>query len=99
MIHKIHADIKTAMVEKDTIKKDVLKMVLDKANAAAKEKKIDTPTDEMVMNAIKKEMKQLGQTVDMLKQNGKETSPLCVESEQKAEILATYLPKQLNEVQ
>ena len=38
MIKQIRTDIKTAMMEKDTIKRDVLKMVLNKANAIAKNK-------------------------------------------------------------
>ena len=97
MIKQIRTDIKTAMMEKDTIKRDVLKMVLNKANAIAKDKKIDEPSNEMVLDAIKKESKQLQDTIDILVKNKKEDSDLYKESVTKMDILKSYLPKQLSE--
>lgn len=97
MIKTIRADIKTAMIEKDVIKRDVLKMVLNKANALAKDAKIDEPTTDMVLDAIKKETKQIQDTVDILTSNGKSDSDLYKESIQKMDILKVYLPKQLTE--
>lgn len=97
MINKIRADIKTAMLNKDNISRDVLKMVLDKANANAKEKKIEVPTNEMVIDAINKERKQIKQTLDILVQNKKEDSDLYKESIAKYNLLETYLPKQMSE--
>ena len=97
MIKAIRADIKTAMIEKDVIKRDVLKMVLNKANALAKDAKIDEPTTDMVLDAIKKETKQIQDTVDILTSNGKSDSDLYKESIQKMDILKVYLPKQLTE--
>lgn len=97
MIKTIRADIKTAMLEKETVKRDVLKMVLNKANAIAKEAKIDEPTNEMVFDAIKKETKQIMDTVDILSKNNKIGSDLYKESITKLDILKTYLPKQLTE--
>ena len=97
MIKRIHADIKTAMKEKNITQRDVLKMVLNKANALAKDEKIDSPTDAMVIDAIKKESKQIQDTIDILVKNAKTDSDLYVESVNKLEILKTYLPKQLTE--
>lgn len=97
MINKIRADIKIAMLNKDNISRDVLKMVLDKANANAKEKKIEVPTNEMVIDAINKERKQIKQTLDILVQNKKEDSDLYKESITKYNLLETYLPKQMSE--
>lgn len=97
MIKQIRANIKTAMVEKDTIKRDVLKMVLNKANAIAKDAKIDEPTNEMVLDAIKKETKQINDTVDILIKNNKTDSDLYKESITKMDILKSYLPKQLSQ--
>lgn len=97
MINKIRTDIKTAMLNKDNISRDVLKMVLDKANANAKEKKIEVPTNEMVIDAINKERKQIKQTLDILVQNKKEDSDLYKESITKYNLLETYLPKQMSE--
>lgn len=97
MINRIRADIKTAMLNKDNNSRDVLKMVLDKANANAKEKKIEVPTNDMVIDAINKERKQIKQTLDILVKNKKEDSDLYKESIIKYNLLETYLPKQMSE--
>ena len=96
MINRIRSDIKTAMLNKDNIPRDVLKMVLDKANANAKEKKVEVPTNDMVIDAINKERKQIKQTLDILVKNKKEDSDLYKESIIKYNLLETYLPKQMS---
>ncbi len=96
MFKRIHNDIKTAMLNKDEVTKNVLKMIINKANAIAKEAKVETPTDEMVIKSIKSELKQLEQTMSMLKDGNKDTSELYIQSKQQAELLKTYLPKQLS---
>lgn len=97
MIKKIYEDIKVSMKEKNICKRDVLKMVLNKANALAKDAKIEVPTDEMILDAIKKESKQIQDTIDILVKNEKVDSDLYKESVSKLEILKEYLPKQLSE--
>lgn len=92
MIKKIRDDIKKAMMEKNVIRRDVLKMVLNKANAVAKENKSIDINDNIVIDAISQERKQIQQTIDILKQNGKEDSDLYKESMEKINILAEYLP-------
>lgn len=96
MITTIRNDLKVAMKEKDVLKRDVLKMVLNKANMLAKDAKIEIPTDEMVMDAIKKEIKQIQDTRDILEANGKKDSELYVESATKQQVLKTYLPAQMD---
>ena len=59
----IMSGIKEAMKSKDTNKRDVLKQVQSKSQAEVKEKKVDL-TDEIILNAISKELKQLNQTKD-----------------------------------
>lgn len=67
MMHEnIQVAIKDAMKSKDIDKRDVLKMALSKAQAVAKEKKCDI-TDEIMLDGIRKELKQLNQTKDSLK--------------------------------
>ena len=51
----------------------------------------------MVLDAIKKESKQLQDTIDILVKNKKEDSDLYKESVTKMDILKSYLPKQLSE--
>lgn len=97
MYTKIKTEIKEAMKTKDTIKKDVLKMVVDKAKSIKKEYHPNDTTEvipnEMITTAINREIKQLNQTKDSLK--GKEDSNLYKETEIKIAILSTYLPKMM----
>lgn len=97
MYAKIKEQIKEAMKSKDTVKRDVLKMVVGKAKSIKKEQ---YPTDtseympnEMIIVAINREIKQLNQTKDSLK--GREDSDLYKKTELKIAILNEYLPKMM----
>ena len=94
MYNKIMSEIKEAMKNKETDKKDVLKMALTKAQNIAKENKCEV-TNEIVLDAIKKELKQLDQTKKSLE--GREDSDLYKSTVYKAEILNKYLPEMLGE--
>ena len=91
--------IKEAMKNKDINRKDVLKMVIDKAQAIVKEKNptstVDVISDDILIQAVQKEMKQLEQTSKILVENGKENSELYTNSAHKIAILNEYLPKQM----
>lgn len=87
-------NIKEAMKEKNTTLKDVLKQVQTKAQATAKENKVEI-TDEIVLEAINKEIKQLNQTLDSVK--SKPESELFKSTMEKINILKAYLPEQLSE--
>ena len=90
----IMSNIKDAMKEKNTTLKDVLKQVQTKAQATAKESKTEI-TDEIVIDAINKELKQLNQTLDAVK--SKSESELFKSTMEKITILKAYLPEQLSE--
>lgn len=97
MYLKIKAQIKEAMKEKNNLKRDSFKMVIDKAKAIMKEK---NPTevsenipDEVIIQAIQKEIKQLNQTKEALKD--RENTALYAETVYKMSILSEYLPKQM----
>lgn len=92
---KIYMKGKTADIkEQAKIKKSVLTMVIAKANDIAKTKKLEHPTDEMIMDAIKKEMKQLEQTKESCEKYDNEV--MLKETILKESILKEYLPKQLS---
>lgn len=95
LYERIMADIKDAMKNKETDKRDVLKQVQAKAQAAAKDLKRTDIDDIMVMQAVTKELKQLNQTKDSLK--GREDSDLYLSTIKKEEILKGYLPKMMTE--
>lgn len=96
---QIKEEIKTAMKNKDTEKRDVLKMVVDKAKAIVKEKNPTNVTedipDDVILQAIQKEVKQLNQTKDALR--GKENTDLYASTTLKIGILSEYLPTQMTE--
>ena len=98
MYTKIKNEIKEAMKNKDVIKRDVLKMVVDKAKSLKKEQYPNDTTeaisDEYIVSAINKEIKQLNQTKDSLK--GREDSDLYKETDIKISILSDYLPKMMS---
>lgn len=94
MYNKVMNEIKEAMKNKEVDKRDVLKMAVAKAQAIAKENKCDV-TDDIMMNAIQKELKQLSQTKDSLK--GREDSDLYKSTLYKIDVLNSYLPKMLDE--
>lgn len=90
----ILSNIKDAMKIKDNDKKDVLRQVQTKVQSEVKEKKIEV-SDEVVLSAISKELKQLNQTKDTIKSNP--DSDLYKSTVRKIEILQGYLPEQLSE--
>lgn len=93
MYNKIMSEIKEAMKNKETDKKNILKMAVSKAQAIAKEMKCEI-TDDIMLDGIKKELKQLNQTKDSLK--GKEDSDLYKSTVYKIEVLNKYLPDMLS---
>lgn len=98
MYVKIKSDIKEAMKSKNVETRDCLRMVVDKAKTAMKEKNptevIEDIPDDVIISAIQKELKQLKQTADAL--SGKEDSYYYQETIYKIAILDKYLPKQMD---
>lgn len=97
MYTRIKNQIKEAMKAKDNVTRDVLKMVVDKAKSIKKESNpndtTDIVSDDIIVSAINKEIKQLNQTKDSLK--GREDSDLYKETDIKISILSDYLPKMM----
>lgn len=98
MYVKIKSDIKEAMKNKNIEIRDCLRMVVDKAKTAMKEKNptevIEDIPDDVIISAIQKELKQLKQTADAL--SGKEDSYYYQETIYKITILDKYLPRQMD---
>lgn len=94
---EIKSQIKEAMKSKNNTKKDVLKLVVDKAKSIIKETNPRDDgnyiPDDIIIQAVNKEMKQLNQTKDILK--GKEDTELYQTTVEKISILEGYLPKMM----
>lgn len=99
MYNRIKVELKGAMKNKDIDKRDSLKMVIDKAKTIVKEANPSDDgqniPDEIIIQAVQKEIKQLNQTKDSLK--GKESSGLYASTQKKIDILSAYLPKMMTQ--
>ena len=87
-------DLKTAMKEKDTLKKSVITLV----RAAIKQFEVDTRTemdDEGILDIMAKQLKQKRDAIEEFRKGNRED--LVEETENEIEILLSYLPKQLSE--
>ena len=94
---KILADIKTAMVAKDTVKLNTLRFL----NAQIKNKEIDsrpTPiTADDIMTVIKKLVKQRKESIEQFSAAGR--TDLADQEASELKILETYMPSQMTKEQ
>jgi hypothetical protein len=91
---KLMQDLKTAMKEKNKIKKSVITMI----RAAIKQYEVDNRTeinDDGVIEIIAKQLKQKKDAIEEFKKGDRQD--LVDETEKEIEILLEYLPKQLSE--
>ena len=100
MYVKIKSDIKDAMRSKDNIRRDVLKMVVDKAKTIMKERNptdsSDVIPDDVIIQAINKETRQLAQTLDSIRgKNDNKFVEIAQITDNKIYILSGYLPVQM----
>ena len=91
---KIQECVKSAMKEKDSDRRDVLRMAISKAQSIAKDNKCEI-TDDIMLHGIQKELKQLYQTISSLR--GMENTDLYKATQYKINILSEFIPKMMNE--
>lgn len=94
MLNKIKSDIKNAMLNHDNLRKDTLRMVVSNAQLLAKEAKREVTNDD-VLNALNREIKQTKQAISVCEQNGDTKSEFHNKNKARLSILEEYLPKQL----
>lgn len=87
------ADMKTAMKEKDQVKKGVINLIRAAIQNQEIEKKSDL-TEEEAIKVVQREMKQTKQSLEEAEKADRQD---IVEAEkEKITIIETYLPKQMN---
>lgn len=91
---QLFADLKQAMKDKDSIKKDIVQMVRAGVLQVEKDNKIEA-TDDDVLVVINKEIKKLSDVLPDFKKAGRQD--LIDEAEKKIAILKAYLPEQMSE--
>lgn len=89
---KLMNDLKSAMKEKDEIKKNTVQMIRAAILQIEKDKAIEV-TDEMIVDIIAKEVKKRKDAQIEFEKGGRED--LILQNKREIEILSEYLPKQL----
>lgn len=86
-------DLKQAMKDKDTVKKEIVQMVRAGVLQIEKDKKIEAD-DAVITEVIAKEIKKLGDVIPDFEKGGRDD--LIEEANKKIAILKAYLPEQLS---
>ena len=87
-------DMKTAMKEKDTIRKNTVQLIRSGVLQIEKDKQIELD-DEGVLDVIAKELKKRRDSLPDFEKSGR--ADLIAKLEREIEILLSYLPEQLSE--
>lgn len=90
-------DLKTAMKEKDIIRKEVIQIVRAGVLQIEKDNKIDNLDDDSVLSVISKEIKKINDVMPDFEKADRQD--LIDEANKKIEILKAYLPEQLSEAE
>ena len=91
---KLQADLKTAMKEKDTFKRDVIRFIM----SAIKQIEVDERkelSDEDIEAILVKQIKQRNDAIEQFKEGGRDD--LVEKNEKELKILKSYLPEPLSE--
>lgn len=96
MIQKIKAEIKQAMIDKNELRKGVLRAVQSAAQLKAKEEKRDVTNDD-VMQALIKEQKGYNQALAMCEENNSTDSDFYRTTKESLAVIEEFLPKQMTE--
>ena len=89
---KLKDDLKTAMLEKDTTRKNVVRLIKAGVLQVEKDKKI-TLDDEGVLDVIAKQLKQRRDSLPDYEKSGRDD--LIAQLKREMELLMEYLPTQL----
>lgn len=93
---QLFADLKTAMKEKDTVRKDTVQLIRSGILQIEKDKKIELD-DEGVIDVISKQLKSRRDSLPDFEKSGRQD--LIEKLNKEIEILLSYLPEQLSETE
>jgi uncharacterized protein YqeY len=96
LTEQLQSDMKTAMREGDTLRRDTLRMVIAAAQNVAKDKRAPL-TDEEGIEVLGREVKQRRESIEAFRGAGRED--LAAQEQAEIDILAPYLPEQLTEAE
>jgi uncharacterized protein YqeY len=94
MLDQIKQDLKTAMLSKDQVSTNTLRMLVSEINNASISKGSDL-TDQDIIGVVQKELKKRKEAAIGFRQGGREESAVAEETE--AAVLEKYLPAQMSD--
>jgi hypothetical protein len=94
---KLRDDMKSALRAKDALRTQILRAVLAAAKNRAIELRVDAIPEAELVAVLKREAKQRTESLEFARKAGREE--LIREHEAAVEIVESYLPKQLSEVE
>jgi hypothetical protein len=94
---KILADLKAAMLAKDDIRRDTLRMLKSAIEYAKIEQKKEQLTDADILAVIKKQVKQRQDSIAGFEQGGRDD--LVTKEKSEMAVLKSYLPEELSHQQ
>ncbi len=94
---KIDQDLKQAMISRDETKLSTLRFLKSALKYSAIDKKAETLTDADIQQIIQKQIKQRKESIDQFVKGGRKE--LADKEIRESEILESYLPKQLSDVE
>lgn len=96
MENKLRNDLKEAMKNKDILKRNTIKGILDRAQNIAKESKSDI-SDEIINRSLNKELKVLNSIITELDKLKQTDSDYYKETKNRISIVESYMPRFLTE--
>lgn len=92
LTEQLQSDMKTAMRDGDTLRRDTLRMAIAAAQNAAKDKRAPL-TDEETLEIVAREVKKRRESIEAYSAAGR--ADLAAAEQSEIEILTPYLPEQL----
>ena len=94
LLDTINQDLKAAMLNKDVVARDTLRMLISDIKKFEIDKKIEAD-DTKISNLINKNVKQRRDSIEQFKSGGRED--LVATEEEQLNVILKYLPEQLSE--
>ncbi len=94
MLQKLKDDLKTAMREKDNLKRDTIRLIMSSIKQIEVDERREI-TDNDILKIIQKGIKQREDAINFAKDGGRDD--LIEQNQKEIDILKNYLPKQLSD--
>ena len=94
LLDTINQDLKTAMLSKDVVTRDTLRMLISDIKKFEIDEKVEAD-DAKISNLINKNVKQRRDSIEQFKNGGRDD--LVANEQSQLDVILKYLPKQLSE--